>query len=72
MLGQSLRENQQLVINIVNRQDSAGTPATVSHTTNGTPTLPEWCNVYNGLSDDEIAAMEQTVLQRADLSRPAE
>ena len=73
VLGCSLRENQQLVINIVNLQVPVGTaPAPVSHKANGTPTLPEWCNVYEGLEDDEIAAMEQTILQRADLSRPSE
>jgi hypothetical protein len=33
--------------------------------------LPDWCNVYDGLSDDEIAAAEQVILQRADLTRPS-
>ena len=69
VLGHSLRENQQLVINIVTPQVPAVAP--VSRQTNGAPALPDWCNVYEGLSDDEIAAMEQTILQRADLSRPS-
>jgi hypothetical protein len=73
VLGFSLRENQQLVINIVNLEIPADTTSEpVSHTANGNPTLPEWCNVYEGLSDDEIAAMEQTILHRADMSRPSE
>ena len=73
VLGQSLRENQQLVINIVNLEIPAGTDSEpVTEKVNGKSTLPEWCNVYDGLSDSEIAAMEQTILQRADLSRPSE
>ncbi|MBS0203170.1 MAG: hypothetical protein JSS49_09750 [Planctomycetes bacterium] len=71
VLGRSLSENQQLVINIVNLQVPVGT-APDSPKVNGTAALPGWCNVYEGLSDDEIATMEQTILQRADLSRPSE
>jgi len=43
-------------------------------TGNGTAAgkLPEWCNVYAGLSDEEIADVEKTILTRADLSRPSE
>jgi len=73
VLGQALRENQQLVIRIVNLQvqpEPVQEPA--PHRANGSPALPEWCNVYDGLSDDEIADMEKTILQRADLSRPSE
>lgn len=71
VLGLSLRENQQLVINIVNLevpQDIFSEPA-ADH---GRSTLPEWCNVYEGLSDDDIAEMEHTILQRANLSRASE
>lgn len=32
--------------------------------------LPEWCNVYAGLTDDEIADLEKRILTRADLTRP--
>jgi multidrug efflux pump subunit AcrB len=73
VLGLSLRENQQLVINIVDLKIHVETVAapTIS-TPNGQPTLPIWCNVYEGLSDDEITAVEQTILRRADLSRSTE
>lgn len=73
VLGQGLRENQQLVISIVNRDvpfDASN--VTTPHPANGVPALPEWCNVYEGLSDAEVAALEKTILQRADLSRPSE
>jgi hypothetical protein len=71
VLGQRLRENQQLVIGIVNLdatpadQPEAATAADAS-------TLPDWCNVYAGLSDEEVADLEQTILTRADMSRPSE
>ena len=32
--------------------------------------LPDWCNVYEGLSDQEIDGLESIVLQRANLNRP--
>ena len=31
--------------------------------------LPDWCNVYAGLTDDEVAEVEKVILQRADLTR---
>jgi hypothetical protein len=70
VLGQALRENQQLVIHIVNlnvQPETVETP--VSDHDNPVPELPEWCRVYEGLSDEEVADMEKTILQRADFSR---
>jgi hypothetical protein len=73
VLGHSLREDQQLVINIVNLETATEPPNRIApQQTNGTPALPEWCNVYEGLSDEEITDLEQTILRRADLSRPSE
>ena len=69
VLGERLSDNQQLVIGIVNlarpQEKPRGKPAT-----NG-PTLPEWCDVYAGLSDEEITELERAILQRADLTRPS-
>ena len=73
VLGQPLRANQQLVIRIINRQVQPDGPAeTTTQDRNGAAVLPEWCNVYAGLSDEEIADLEKTILTRADLSRPSE
>lgn len=60
VVGQSLRENQQLVIQIVN-VNAATAPTTGG--TNGTVGLPDWCNVYEGLSDDEIADLEKSIVR---------
>ncbi|MCY2992092.1 MAG: hypothetical protein NTY19_30065 [Planctomycetota bacterium] len=68
VIGQHLAENQQLVIHVVNvdvvRTRPVTSPSTVA--------LPEWCNVYEGLSDQEVSALEKVVLMRADLSRDSE
>ncbi len=69
VLGQRLREDQQLVIGIVDREMQPEAPP---RRANGTPNLPDWCDVYAGLSDDEIDDLEKTILRRADLSRPSE
>ncbi len=31
--------------------------------------LPEWCNVYEGLSEAEIEELERAILIRCDLKR---
>src|SRR5882724_6384460 len=33
--------------------------------------LPEWCNVFEGLSAKKIAGIEKVIQQRADLTRPS-
>jgi hypothetical protein len=65
VVGRQLRENEQIVIQIENTK--ASSPAA-----NGAPSpgkLPAWCNVYEGLSDAEVAELERVVLTRADMSR---
>jgi hypothetical protein len=69
VVGHRLRENQQLVIGIVTPQVA---PKDAPGGGNGAPTLPDWCNVYSGLSDDRIADLEKYILPRADFSRPSE
>ena len=65
LVGHSLAENQQLVIQIVN-QDA---PAVKAASTTAPDQLPEWCDVYAGLSDGEIATLEQAISRRLDLTR---
>ncbi|HLJ11334.1 MAG TPA: hypothetical protein VKU82_09095 [Planctomycetaceae bacterium] len=68
VLGQSLRENQQLVIGIVNPQvPPQGAQEPLPRGINGAPALPEWCNVYAGLSDEEIADIEAIILRATSL-----
>jgi tRNA(fMet)-specific endonuclease VapC len=71
VLGQKLRENQQVIIQVVTpptesreRDVAANAPAP--------PRLPEWCNVFAGLSDEELAEVDAVIRQRADLTRLSE
>ena len=50
VLGKSLREDQQLVIRIINRQAPA---EALPDAEDKARVLPEWCNVYAGLSERE-------------------
>jgi len=36
------------------------------------PELPEWCNVYAGLSEQEIDELEKAILRRSEFARPVE
>ncbi|MEA1952665.1 MAG: hypothetical protein U9N87_14890 [Planctomycetota bacterium] len=65
-VGHALQENQQVVIQVVtlpesHSQDPSGKSA--KSTSEATAKLPDWCNVYDGLTDDEIAEVEQVVLK---------
>jgi len=70
VLGRPLLENQQLLIKIV-ELDGQGAGETEKPRASGSG-LPDWCNVYEGLNDREIADVEEVILQRSDLSRPSE
>jgi hypothetical protein len=71
LLGEQLHDDQQLVIGVVDRQSRRESSEETNVSTAGVSTLPDWCNVYEGLSDEEIADLERVILQRADLSRPS-
>ena len=32
--------------------------------------LPDWCNVYEGLSEEDLASLEEVILNRSDFTRP--
>ncbi|MBN8625191.1 MAG: hypothetical protein J0M17_06870 [Planctomycetes bacterium] len=70
VVGQALRDNQRLVIQIVSLDLNDAEPAAPPVAATGQ--LPAWCNVYEGLNDAEIAELEKTVLTRADLTRTSE
>ena len=66
VIGQHLSEHQQLVIQIVNAHTQQEVAEEASSRAGS---LPDWCHVYQGLSDEAISSLEETVLTRADLSR---
>jgi hypothetical protein len=67
VVGQHLQDDQQVVIHVVSIATTNGLekPATVVP-----GTLPEWCNVYEGLTTDEIADVEAAALDRSHWIRP--
>lgn len=69
LLGLRLHENQQLVIQVITPQTVSDEGAANSETGSK---LPEWCDAYEGLSEAEVTKLEQTILTRADFSRPVE
>jgi hypothetical protein len=71
VIGRRLDENQKVIFQVVASSDPTA-ESTGARDTAGQGKLPDWCNVYAGLSDEEIAEVERIVLQRADLTRPSE
>jgi len=58
VIGQRLGDHQQVIIQVTTAgEQAAGVPAPPA--AGGGP--PEWCNVYEGLSDDQI---ESAILDR--------
>lgn len=72
LVGHELALNQQLVIVVTNQVATGQSGKGVSAGSFPTPKLPDWCNVYGGLSDKEVSDVEATILNRADLSRVSE
>ena len=71
VLGQPLKENQRVIIQV----ETVPTQPLVRDETSGhdpEPKLPAWCDVYAGLSEEEIAEIEKIALSRADMTRTFE
>ncbi len=63
VIGRQLSSSERLVINVLEISVPAiSDPRPVQ-------TLPDWTNVYEGLSDAEIDAVDSVVNTRADLTR---
>jgi hypothetical protein len=60
-VGQSLGDNQRLVIQIVSAGQNETTPKVAQPAADDQ--LPDWCNVYEGLSDQEIAELEKSIVR---------
>ena len=67
VIGQRLRENQQIIVNVVN-MDVSPTPSE-QRASNGEQEIPGWWKIYEGLNDDEIDRLDEAVRQRANLTR---
>jgi hypothetical protein len=61
-LGHPLQDHERVVIQVVG-QEGGKQPQTGAG-------LPEWCNLFAGLSEEEIDAIEKIALTRAIMARP--
>jgi hypothetical protein len=68
VLGQPLTENQRVIIQV----ETAPAPPMEHADKTPSTKLPAWCDVYAGLTDEEIAQVEEIALSRADMSRASE
>jgi hypothetical protein len=66
VIGKHLEEDQQVIFQVVTLKDASNVHAL---TRSG---LPEWCNVFSGLSEEQIVEVEDVIRQRSDLARPSE
>lgn len=72
LVGHELTSNQQLVIVVQDQVAKYQNGNLAISDSSSASKLPDWCNVYDGLSDKEINELEKVILTRADLSRPGE
>ena len=72
VIGQRLREDQQLVIRVVDAAVNRAGEERSRHRKSPDQSLPDWCNVYEGLSEEDIADLERSIFKRVDLTRSTE
>ena len=67
LVGHSLRGHEQLILQVleVNLAESPSTDPQLAQT------LPDWCNIYKGLSDEEIENIDRSIT-RCNLTRSFE
>ena len=65
VVGHVLGESQRLVIQVMTLDSPAPPPPQA----NTLPELPEWTDVYKGLSDEEIDDLDTAIHERANLTR---
>jgi hypothetical protein len=65
VIGQHLSENQQVVIQVLDvdvaNRDIPSNPQGIEP-----PTLPPWCNIYEGLSDADIDDLDSSIVRSHD------
>jgi hypothetical protein len=66
VVGHALGERQRLVIQVM----ALESPAAPAPPAEPLAQLPEWTDVYQGLSDAEIDDLDAAIRERANLSRP--
>jgi hypothetical protein len=75
LLGHRLRGNEQLILQVLDldvvQPPENGPSASSSLSSSPPQALPTWCNVYEGLTDDEVENLHQSIT-RSHLTRSVE
>lgn len=66
LLGHRLHGHEQLILQVLELNTEVQTNDSAS-----AESLPDWCNIYNGLTDVEIDNIDQSII-RCNLSRSFE
>lgn len=69
IVGQPLEDNQRVVIQIIDPDADAAAPPSAEPAAN--EELPDWCSVYQGLTDAEIAEIEKSIVRSHESRSPA-
>ena len=67
IVGHSVGENQRLIIQVTELDLSGSEP--VQPSSQGQTEIPDWWNIYEGLSDEEVETLDKAIRQRANLTR---
>jgi len=75
VLGHQLHAGQQVIVQLIDidaseaKAQSTTSPQENGAQQNGDAKLPDWCDVYRGLSDKEVEEVEESILARSPASR---
>jgi hypothetical protein len=69
-LGRELKDNQQVIIRVMTPGNEAP-EQTEAADGQESDDLPEWCNVYEGLTNQQVADVDAAIRERANLTRPS-
>jgi hypothetical protein len=65
LVGGPLRPSQQVIVQVVEKESGRDdAPLGISE-----PRLPDWFNIYEGLSEEEIDQLDAAIQERLDLTR---
>ena len=71
-VGRALQENQQVLIQVITPPEFPAREApseSVRDASTAFAALPDWCDVYAGLTEDEIVEVERIALTRSEMTR---
>ena len=57
LVGHALREHERVIVHVLALDDEE----TASATLQPVATLPDWCNVYKGMTDAEVDEVQQSI-----------